>query len=302
MFLILGRTFKEGLANFWRNGWLSVASSSVLVLALFILSALFAVTSVSSNLLKNIEGKVNISVYFKSDVSEESILNTKKELESYSEIRSVEYVSRDRALEEFKKNNAGEPVIVQSLAELGDNPLLASLVIKANNNGQYDTIARYVENAPFKDDVSRVNYGKNKEIISKLNDIVFQVKKAGAGLAILFSAISILIIFNTVRITIYTHRQEIEIMRLVGASNMYIRLPFIFEGILCGIIAAAFSMALLFAAVKFAAPYVSTAIPSENLVNFYLKNFTLLFSAQAGIGAGLGILSSLVAMRRYLKI
>ena len=192
---------------------------------------------------------------------------------NYSEIKKVDYVSKDDALADFKKNNADNPIILQSLEEIGDNPLLGSLVVKANNPTDYDSVANYISSAPFKDDIARINYGKNKEVIDKLNNLVTEIRRIGLSLALLFSFIAILITFNTIRITIYTHKQEIEVMRLVGASNFYIRMPFIFEGITYGIIASIISMIFLLVTVKFAAPYISKLIPSESLVVFYFTNF-----------------------------
>ncbi len=302
MFLILGRTIKESLINFWRNGWLSVAAVSVLVLSLFVVGAVFTMGMVADNVLKNVEGKVNVSVYFKSDVSEEKIAQNKKDLESFKEISSIEYISKDKALEIFKRDNVDEPVIMQSLEEIGENPLLASLVIKANNPSQYQSISDYVSNASFKDDVSRINYGKNKDLINRLNGIIFQSKKIGLVVAGIFGAVSILIIFNTIRITIYTHKQEIEVMRLVGASNMFIRLPFIFEGILYGVIASLIASLILMIAIKFINVYASSVVSSGNLFTFYLSHALYVLGLQIAIGAFLGITSSWIAMQKYLKI
>ncbi len=302
VFIIIGRTFKEGLKNFLRNSWLSVATTSILVLSLFVISMLYVVTLTTDSVLKNIQEKINISVYFKADTPEKKIIEAKNNLEKFGEIKSVEYVSKDEALEDFKKNNAEEPAIIQSLEEIGENPLLSSLVIKSQNPEQYQTVYDYIQQASFKNDISRINYGKNKEIINKLNGIVFTTRKVGMALGIIFTIISILITFNTVRITIYTYRQEIEIMRLVGASNIFIRLPFIFEGILYGLCSSIISMALLFVILKFVTPYVSSIIPVENLMYFYASEFWTIFQIQAGIGVVIGIFSSCVAMRKYLKV
>lgn len=281
---------------------LSVAAILVLTISLFVAGVLFITSETANRVLGSIQERVNVSIYFKSDVEENTILEVKKELESYSEVKSVDYVSKEMALETFKKNNANEPTIIQSLEEIGGNPLLASLVVRANDPGQYETIANYVAEASFKDDVRKVNFGKNKEVINKLNGIISEIKRIGTFLAVFFAAIAVLIIFNTIKVAIYTHRQEIEIMRLVGASNMYIRLPFIFNGIFYGIISAIISMALLFLAAKFGAPYVSKIIPSEDLVKFYFASIWIMFGLQAGIGAFLGISTSILAIRKYLKV
>jgi cell division transport system permease protein len=302
MLLTLGRTIKSGWVNFYRNGYLSVAAVSVMLLCLFTVSSLYIIVLTADNILQNMQEKVNISVYFKASVSEEAILNAKKNLDNFSEIKSVEYITKEQALENFKKNSATEPVILQSLEEIGENPLLSYLVIQANNANQYDLVGEYLQNASFKDEISRVNYGKNKEIIDRLNGIVAEVRKIGLGIAGLFSIISLLIISNTVRITIYTHRKEVEVMRLVGASNNYIRLPFIFEGIIYGFVASVISTLLLFIVLKTSQRFTTHLIPSVNLVSLYLSNLLVIFGMQILIGAFLGTLSSWFAIRKYLKI
>ncbi len=274
----------------------------MLTLSLYVVGILFFVIVAANSVLKNVEEKINVSVYFKSDVAEERIMEIKKDLEKYAEIYSIDYVSKDQALDDFKRNNADEPVIIRSLEEIGENPLLASLIIKANRQDQYQAISDFVANSSFNDDVSRINYSKNKEIIAKLNNIIREVKKVGSSLAVIFGAVSVLIIFNTIRITIYTHKQEIEVMRLVGASNMFIRLPFVFEGLIYGLIAMIIATGMLFVNIKFMAYYFPSLIPSQDLVSLYFNNLPVLFAIQAGAGMFLGIISSWIAIRKYLKI
>lgn len=302
MLLVIGRTFKESLSNFVRNGWLSIAAVSVLLLSLFIIGMLFMVTKVSDDILSTTQNKINVSAYLKSDVSEDRIMEIKKEIEGYPDIQSVQYISRDQALEDFKKNNAGEPVIIQSLEEIGENPLLASVVIKANSSDNYEAISNQILDSDFKDDISRVNYGRNKEIIEKLNNLINETKKIGLALVGLFSVISILIIFNTIRITIYTHKQEIEVMRLVGASNTYIRLPFVFEGIIYGFIATVISLMAIFGVIKFISSFLPSLFPSGYLSSLFLHNLLTLLGIQVLAGVILGVLSSMIAIRKYLKI
>lgn len=302
MFLIIARTLRQGFINFIRNGWLSLAAVSVLLLSLYLVGVLFVILMTANSVLKNVEEKINVSIYFKSDVSQERIMSAKSDLENFQEIKSVDYVSKEKALEDFKRNNADEPVIIKSLEEIGENPLLASLVVKANNPNQYQAVSDYVTGSSFNEDVSRVNYGKNKEIINRLNSIIYHIKRIGLALMIIFGGVSVLIIFNTIRITIFTHRQEIEVMRLVGASNTYIRLPYIYEGMFYGIAASLIGTLLLFITIRFVTPYVSSVVPTQNLVAFYVDNLLILLGIQAAIGVFLGIFSSWIAISKYLKV
>jgi len=302
MFLILGRTFKEGIKNFVKNGLLSLAAVSVLTISLLVGGILFITSETASQLLKDIESKVNVTIHFKSDVEENDILEVKKELENYSEVDGVEYISKEQALETFKKNNANRPAVMQALEVVEGNPLPASLVVRTHDPSQYETVVEYVAKASFKEDVREINFERHKEIIAKLVKITSEVKKAGMVIAGFFAVVAALLIFNTIRIAIFTHRQEIEIMRLVGASNTYIRLPFIYEGIIYGLSSSVISMTLLFFAVKYGTPYVSKIIPSKDLLSFYYENIGMMFSVQLGVGILLSVFTSIVAIRRYLKI
>lgn len=282
---------------------MSIAAISIIAISLCLISVVYLATASVNNIVQDFQQKVNVTVYFKSDVSEEDILKIKKDLENYSEIKSVDYVSKEKALEDFKRNNADNPTIVKSLEEIGDNPLLASLNVKANNPAQYEAVSGYISNAPFKDNVFRINFAKNKPLIDKLNESARETEKAGIAIAALFGIMAILITFNTIRMTIYTRKQEIEVMRLVGASNTYIRLPFVFEGITYGIVASIISMALLFLSIKFLMPMISLKmIPYSILLSTFYADFLIMLAIQIFIGVIIGVLSGVIAIGKYLKI
>ena len=247
------------------------------------------------------QNKLSVSVYFKADTTEKVINDAKDYFQKNTAVKDVIYVSKEQAFADFKRYNANDPDIMQSLDEIGENPLWSSLVVRAINSENYESIVGYIETSPFRDEISRINYAKTKEAIDKLNSIVKTINRTGMAMGLIFSLIAILITFNTIRVTIYAHKKEIEIKRLVGASNSYIRLPFIFEGLIYGLGSAIISMIILFITLRFLTPFVSTMIPTENLVVFYWHNFITIFGLQAGMGIILGVFSSLIAMRKYLK-
>ena len=301
--LKLWRTFKEGIENFRRNGWLTFATVSILTFSLFIVSLSLLIGMTTSLILENMRAKVSVSVSFNPDVTEERILEIKNELSKYTkEITSVEYVSRDKALETFLAESGNDPVIAQAIQEIGENPLLASLVIKAVRPEDYPLIVSQIENSTFQNDISRINYAKNKKIFERLDRINKTVGKAGLILGAIFIFVSILITFNTIRITIYSHRQEFEIMRLVGASNIYVRMPFVFEGALYGLVAAVLTLGFLFGMAYYFAPFTTGALPQGNVLNLFLGSFWPIFGALILLGISLGVVSSAIAIRRYLKV
>lgn len=302
LLLTLSRTLKAGFQHFFRNGWLSFAVISILSLTLLIISTLIVLSIAANLVIRNVQDKVDISVYFKGDVEEAEILKFHSAVLQYKEVKSAEYVSKEQALDEFKAKNADNPLILQSIDAIGDNPLNASVNIKAVSPDQFDIIATAIQNSPFKDDISRINYAKNKIVIERLGNILSTTRKVGLMLATLFSLIAVLITFNAVRITIYARRQEIEIMRLVGASNPYIRMPFIFEGIIYGSVSAIVVMIILFPLVKIAAPYIAGAVSITEVQSTFIHYLWLIFLIQLVTGIALGTISSLIAIRRYLNV
>lgn len=301
MFTTISRTINEALKNFIRNGWLSLATSMILMLSLYTLSILFIIVMVSNVVIKNVQEKSNISIYFNQDVDEETILTIQQEIEKNSLVSSVTYINKDDALDIFKKNNANEEAILKSIEEIGDNPLLASLVVKASDHTQYQAIYEFINNADFSQEINRINYIKNKEIIDKLNFLINKIREIGLIASSILAISSILITFNSIRITIYSRRKEMQIMRLVGASNLFIRLPYIFEGVLYGLSASILSTILLLITVRFISPYISESILSQSFMSFFLSKLWLILIFQIITGTILGVASSMIAIRRYLK-
>lgn len=300
--LKLWRTFKEGIRNFYRNGWLSFATVSILTISLYIMSITILVGIGANQIMKSVQDKVNISIYFNPDVQENRILEIKNKLSGYREIKSIDYVSKDQALQEFLASGNNDPSITQALQEIGDNPLLSALVVKAQSPDQYDIISQAVEQSSFRDEISRINYERNKVAINRLNGFIHLIEKIGFILGAIFIVVAVLVTFNTIRITIYSHKQEFEIMRLVGASNTYVRMPHVFEGMFYGMAAAVAVLILIFTTIEFIAPVVQMAITKQELMSFYLQYFGLLTVFLFITGILLGIISSFIAIRRYLKV
>jgi len=301
-FLKIWRTFKEGLKNFSRHWWLSFATIIILTLSLYVVSVAALLGIAANSIIKNIQDKINISVYFNPEVSEKEILKIKDDLKIYQEIKSVEYISQNQALDEFVASENNDPIINQALEEIDENPLLSSLVITAHNPNQYEIIAQAVEGSGFRDKINQINYEKNKATIENLNKIVGLTEKAGLILGTIFLLIAVLITFNTIRLNMYSRKKEFEIMRLVGASNLYVQMPSIFEGIFYGICAAVSAMAFLLITARLIAPLTKGALQEGDLLSFCFQYFWIIFAGIIMLGIILGMVSSFIAIRRYLKI
>lgn len=301
MVTALFRVFKYGFQNFYRNGWLSTATIAVMCLALSVFLGLIIFGVVAQSALISIQDKIDISVYFKSDTGEDDILKIKRSLESLSEIKGVEYISRSKALETFTTQHKNEETIAQALRELEDNPLSASLNVKANNVKDYGAIASYLKNDAFTPLIEKVSYAQNQVVIDRLASIITLSNQSGLGLGAFLSLVAGLVIFNTIRLAIYSNREEIGIMRFVGASNNFIRGPYLVVGLMYGVLAACITLILAFPVIAFVSPYLQILIPAANLKGYYLTHFAGLLGYQLLFGVALGVCSSFVSIRRYLK-
>lgn len=305
------RVIKAGFVNFWRNIWLSAAATMVMVITLIIFSVLILLFGITKYSVASIKDRVDISVYFKTGVAESLINDFKLELQRNPKVSQVTYTSAANALENFKSKHAGDSLILDSLAELTDNPLPATLQVKAANLDDYSEIAATLQNGSYKDSIGKVNFEDNRLLIERLGKVLKFIVTGGAALAVIFAAIAILVIFNTITLTIYNRREEVEIMRLVGATNWYIRGPFLIESMLYSVMASAITtglLALLFAKIAPAITVlVNGSISSQGgglsaLAPATIFNLPLLSLALLVVALVLSFVSSTLAIRKYLRV
>jgi len=303
MFTLLKRILKASWLNFRRNIGLSLATIFILLITISLITYLFLFRQISQFLIAELEAKVDISVYFREDSLEEEILKAEDELSKMSEVKEVEYISQEMAREKFIQKHKDNPLLMASLEEIGENPFLATLNIKAQKPEQYETLANFLENSDFKNYIEQpIDYYQRKPIINKLSSITSVINKAGIGISIILILLSFLVAFNTIRLAIFNQREEIFIMRLVGASNWFIRGPFLFQGVIAGFFATLITILIFFLTCWGLGPKLEIFLPNFNLQDFFFQNLWILFSIQLLTGMILGIFSSLIAMRRYLKV
>ena len=296
------RLIKYGFQTFWRQRLLTIATMVVILLALLVFQSLVIFGVVGNTALNAIQDKIDISVYFKTNTPEDEVLRVKRSLEEFGGVKEVEYISRDRALEIFQKRHEGDDTITQALDELEENPLSASLNIKAKDPEQYAVVASYLDGIVSSELVESITYNQNQAVIDRLAAIVRVSRQIGILTAIFLTIVAILVSFNTILLGIYSNRDEITVMRLVGASNMFVRGPFIVMGIMYGVFAAVLSMLISIPVILFSSPYVKLFVPEVDLAGYLASNFFTLFSYQLLFGVGIGVFSSFIAIRRYLKI
>ncbi|MDP2650006.1 MAG: permease-like cell division protein FtsX [bacterium] len=301
------RISKSGFIGFLRNGFVSLATVLIMAITLFVIGSILMMNAALGSVLAQLQEKVDINVYFLTDASESEILALRDSIRELPEVASVEYVSRDEALARFRERHKDDQLTLQALDELDDNPLGASIAIRAKETSQYEGIAKFLESESAVSKggnsiIEKVNYFQNKAAIDKLTDIISAAERAGLIAAVFLAIASVLIVFNTIRLAIYTARDEISVMQLVGASDWYVQGPFVVEGALYGFAAGIFALATLYPVAVWLGPSSEAFLGTFSTLSYYAGNFGFLFFTLVGLGIVLGALSSFLAVRRYLRI
>lgn len=305
--MLIKRVLVSGWKNFARGGAVSAATVLIMTVTLMIIGSLIFLSALLSFTLTTIKNKVDVSVYFVTTASESDILAVKSQLESLPQVASVTYTSADDALAAFRARHANDQLTLQALDELGGNPLDASLEVQAKDPSEYESIVNFLEASPAlsvggTSIVDRINYAQNKNVIDRLSLAIQATREIGFAVVILFAIASILIAFATVRLAIYTARDEIAVMRLVGASNSYIQGPFIITGVITGAIAAALVLLLLWPMTWYTGEKTVGWFGGFDVASYYGSHFILIFSILMFSGIVLGAIASLFATRKYLTV
>jgi cell division transport system permease protein len=301
------RVLLSGWKNFARGGAVSAATVLIMTVTLSIIGSLIFLSALLTFTLNTIKDKVDVSVYFVTTASEAEILSVKDQLQKLPQVASVVYTSAADALAAFRARHASDQLTLQALDELGGNPLDASLEVQATDPSEYEGIVSFLEASPAlsvggTSIVDRINYAQNKEVIDRLSLAINATREVGFAVVILFAIASILIAFATVRLAIYTARDEIAVMRLVGASNSYIQWPFIVTGIITGVSAAALVLLLLWPTTWYAGGKTSGWFGGFNVASYYGGHFLLIALILMAAGIVLGAIASVFATRKYLKV
>lgn len=304
------RIFRAGILDFSRNAFVSVASILVMTVTLFVIGVTIFAGVILNATLTELRDKADINVYFTTDAPEERMLELKSSLEALPEVASVEYISRDEALAAFRERHKDDQLTLQALEELGENPLSAVLNVKARDISQYQSIAAFLDReqqalregeAPIIDKINFYNE-QHQQALARLESITDSAQRLGLAIIVMLVLTSLAISFNTLRLAIYTSRDEIQVMRLVGAGQFYIRAPFMVEGTLYGLISGIITLLLFYPLTWWLGGATQGFFGGINVFSYYISNFPLFFLIIVGTGILLGALASFLAARRYLRI
>lgn len=305
MFTAIRRITRAGFVGFWRNAYVSLASIFVLTVVLFVIGATMFVDQLLVTSLNKLQSKVDINVYFVPTAPPEEVQAVVQAVEALPDVASVTFTSREEALANFRARYGNNEITMQALNELNENPLGATIAIQAKELSQYESISQFLEERRLASSqnpiIETVNYGRNKEAITTLNSIIDTVQRASSIIMIALILAAILITFNTIRLAIYTAREEISIMRLVGASNMFIRGPFLLQGVMYGLVAGILALLIWYPIMVWLGPRTE-AFFEFNLFTYFINDFSYIFGVMVGVGIFLGFVSSILAIARYLRV
>jgi cell division transport system permease protein len=301
MFLVsIYRILKTAIISLWRNRWLSLAAILVMVLTLFTISFFGSLVMVINKTSETLRDRVDIAVYFNDTASKDQIFSVQSQLTARPDVKSIKFVSKEDALvrwQEQNKDSAAKDILSDTY-----NPLPPSLEIKGDRPEDLETIYTLLKSEQYQPLIYEISYLKNKKVIDRLISMTNLVEKLGWSLSALFVLISVLIIYNTIRLTIFARSTEIEIMKLVGASDWYVQGPFFIEGAVYGLLSGVSASGILYLAYRFAFPAVTRYLSESDAtmlfsgVQFWLVSLTLI-----GVGLILGTACSIFAVKKHLK-
>ena len=304
MFVSSYRVTKFALQNFWRNFWLSLITLSMLLLTLFTINLLFVLNVVTDRAIALVEDRVELSVYFYDSTQETTLSSAVAYLRGLSQVRDVEIISADEAYQQFIQRHTDDAQIMASLQELGENPFGPTLVIKADQVGDFEMIIDALDNPQFRDSIREKDFSDYQSIVERIQSITDRIQVFVIILALVFLFIACLIVFNTVRIGIFIHRDEIAIMRLVGANNWFIKAPFLLEMVLVSFIAVGITIAMIYPALILIEPQVDVYFGSQSagLFEYFTQNGLLIFGGEFLALVIITFVSTGMAMKKYLKV
>jgi len=296
------RIIKFSLQDIVRNIWLSIVTITILLLALLSINTMLTVQAVSDNAVNAVKEKIDISLYLNADASENDINALRNQLEGMPEVKSIVYTSRQQALESFRSKYRDNPAVLQALQVLGSNPLSPSLAITPSNFDETTNLVNALRQLDS-DIIESRDFSDNTVVVNKIQSITKRVNEVGLGIILIFVLTSLLVVYNSIRVAVYTHKREIEIMRLVGASNYFIYMPFLFSAFIFALMSVLFMIAIFYPFLTLFQPYLEVFLAgyNVNLVTYFVSNFWPIFGAQFAVILFITLVASFFAVRKYAR-
>lgn len=301
--VILKRGLKTAVKNYLRNFWLTLATVFMLILVLLIINSLVIIHFASAQAISFLQEHVAVSVYLKPETPPDQVANLKATIKNLPYIAQVNLITKDEALKQFKELHQDNATLLTSLKELDSNPLGDSLEVKAKTMNDYTPFLSFIQQPQFQKYIADKDFRNYQDLVTRLQDFTDRFRTAGLVVLAFFLIVSVLVIFNTVRMALYARREEIGIMKLVGATNFFIRLPFILETILQTLTALIIQSVILLAGFHFLKPLWNQLFSGEAItLDSYIWSYGWIFlGGEFVLLMLLTVLSSFWATQRYLR-
>jgi len=298
------RIIKQAFSNFIRNGWLSLTATLIMTLALLTVGVFLVVALSTNKIASDLKDKIDIVVNFKDTASEALIQQLKGDLMIRPDIKTVRYISKEDALNEFKQRTSIKEEI-REIVTPEDNPLPRGLQIQSVNVSEYDYVSEVIKKPTYAPYIDSSSYDDNKGLIETVNNATKFVERFGLILSAFFILVSILVVFNTARLAVMFRAKEIEVMRLVGASDSYVKMPFLIEGFLYGFFALIIETILIYAGVNVIDSISSGTVFGqfvERVIPIYYSEFWFIVLIEFIVGTVIGVGSTYVSIRKNVKL
>lgn len=297
------RVIKFAFQDFFRNLSLSLMTIVMLVLMLLSMNVLVVVRALTDKAVATVKDQIDVSIYFRPEVKETEITEVRNHLKTFPEVVSANFLTSEQVVEEFKKTHTGNEKILSSLQEIGENPFGPTLIVKTRDPQDYKKIITALNVPEYEKIIEAKTFATTENTIDNIHLITTNVQKFVLLLGILFTTISLLVIFNTIRVGIYTHRMEIAIKKLVGATNWFIRGPYIIQAFIFSVLAVTLSSLIILGSTRFIDPYISVVFhENEFLTNYFFSHILVLFGIELVAVFVLTLVTTSLAMRKYLKV
>lgn len=294
------RLTKLGFSNFFRNLWLNLVATFVMSLTLMTISVLLIVAIFANSEIKNIENRIDLEIFLNDNVTENSIDLLREAINNTVLVKEIQFIDKDQAVERYKSLYGENDTLINYIEQ--ENPLKKSLVVKTDQPDELEKVNELINTDEFKEIVFNSSYSRNREIIMRLIGIINFIEKSGIVIGLLFVIIAVSVVFSTVRIAIYSRKDEIEIMKLVGATDWFVHAPFLIESALYGIFAAILStlfVAGIFYYITIAASsYLGVA--ADLWYVYFMRYILFIVVFQTLLGLSISVSSAFVAIRRHL--
>lgn len=295
------RIIKFAVQNIWRNLGLSFMTVTILIVTLLSFNVFIAMSAMTRHAVETVKDKIDASVYFAPEATDAQVQEVQEFLRTFPEIKDLTLKTRDEVLGQFKEKHKNNPDVMESLNELEGNPFGPTLIITTHEPGQYETVLKALTTPDLQKIIEGKTFDNNEGFIQRLQLITRRVEQLVLGVTALFLLIAFLIIFNTIRVAIYTQREEISIKKLVGATNWFIRAPFLLDGVAYTLVSVGVAVAFIFGILGFVDEYIQAVFNASFSLIAYFRANPLIFVYEIVAVLLLTWLSSALAMRKYLR-